>query len=154
MHSLDYQQPDPAHTPNKHQPPPPPHPFYGTFSGTTRVSRCQKRTSGLMEQGKINRGRQTDHPAGRYSSRTNQCPPPPSPIFLQAGCPSCRPTNSAKALKATSAFGLGKDARVLLNGITCTVSVPYKQTPPATDIHVRLTVRCKMAKIFQPSTTA
>jgi len=23
------------------------------------------------------------------------------PIFLQAGCPSCRPTNSVKALKAT-----------------------------------------------------
>jgi len=28
-------------------PPPPPQPFYGPFSGTTRVSRCQKRTSGL-----------------------------------------------------------------------------------------------------------
>jgi len=26
---------------------PPPQPFYGHFSGTTRVSRCQKRTSGL-----------------------------------------------------------------------------------------------------------
>jgi len=23
-------------------------PFYGHFSGTTRVSRCQKRTSGLL----------------------------------------------------------------------------------------------------------
>ena len=29
-------------------------------------------------------------------------------IFLQARCPSCRPTNSVKALKATSAFGLGR----------------------------------------------
>ena len=59
-------------------------------------------------QGKINRGRHTDHPAGRHSIRTNQCPPPPSPNFLQAGCPSCRSTtntNSVKALKATSAFG-------------------------------------------------
>jgi len=27
--------------------PPPPQPFYGPFSGTTRVSWCQKRTSGL-----------------------------------------------------------------------------------------------------------
>jgi len=27
--------------------PPPPQPFYGPFSGTTRVSRCQKRTSWL-----------------------------------------------------------------------------------------------------------
>ena len=30
------------------------------------------------------------------------------PHFLQAGCPSCRPTNSVKVLKATSAFGLGR----------------------------------------------
>jgi len=30
------------------------------------------------------------------------------PIFLQAGCPSCHPTNSVKALKATSAFRLGR----------------------------------------------
>jgi len=30
------------------------------------------------------------------------------PYFLQAGCPSCRPTDSVKALKATSAFGLGR----------------------------------------------
>ena len=42
------------------------------------------------------------------------------PIFLQAGFPSCHPTNSVKALKATSTFGLGKNARVLLNGVTCT----------------------------------
>jgi len=26
----------------------------------------------------------------------------PTPSFLQAGCPSCRPTNSAKALKANN----------------------------------------------------
>jgi len=32
----------------------------------------------------------------------------PPPYFLWAGCPSCRPTNCVKALKATSAFGLGK----------------------------------------------
>jgi len=52
-----------------------PQPFYGPFSRITRVSRCQKRTSGLMMQGKINRGRHTDHPDGRHSIRTKQCPP-------------------------------------------------------------------------------
>jgi len=62
----------------------------------------------FMVQGKINGGRHTENPAGRHSIRTNQCPPPPSPIFLRAGCPSCRPTNSVKALKATSAFALGR----------------------------------------------
>ena len=30
------------------------------------------------------------------------------PYFLQAGCPFCCPANSIKALKATSAFGLGR----------------------------------------------
>jgi len=29
-------------------------------------------------------------------------------FFLQAGCPSCHPTNSVKALKATCAFRLGR----------------------------------------------
>jgi len=32
----------------------------------------------------------------------------PPHIFLQVGCPFCHPTNSVKALKATSAFGLGR----------------------------------------------
>jgi len=36
----------------------------------------------FMVQGEINRGRHTDHPAGCHSIRTNQCPPPPSPIFF------------------------------------------------------------------------
>ena len=53
----------------------------------------------FMVQGKINRGRRTDYPAGRHSIRTNQCPPPPSRHFLQAGCPSCHTSNSVKALK-------------------------------------------------------
>jgi len=48
----------------------------------------------------------TNQPAGRHSIWTNQCPP--SPIFLLAGCPSCRPTHSVKGLKATSACGLGR----------------------------------------------
>jgi len=29
----------------------PPQPFYGPFSGTTRVSQCQKRSSGLYGAG-------------------------------------------------------------------------------------------------------
>jgi len=37
-------------------------------------------------QGKINRGRHTDHQAGRLSIRTNQCPPPSSPTACQLSC--------------------------------------------------------------------
>jgi len=32
----------------------------------------------------------------------NHASTPPLKVFLQAGCPSCRPTNSVKALKANS----------------------------------------------------
>jgi len=49
---------------------------YGLFSGTTRVSRCQKRNLLLEFYGasEDNRGRHTDHPVGRHSTRTNQPP--------------------------------------------------------------------------------
>jgi len=42
----------------------------------------EEKTFGLMVQGKIDRGKHTDHPAGRHYIPSNQCPPPPSPIFL------------------------------------------------------------------------
>ena len=82
--------------------------FTALFPGPPRWASARRELLDFMVQGKINRGRHTDHPAGRHSIRTNQCPPPPFPHFLQAGCPSCCPTNSVKALKAPSAFGLGR----------------------------------------------
>jgi len=90
-------------------------PFYGPFPGPPGWAGARRELLDFMVQGEINRGRHTDHPGGRHSIRTNQCQPPPSPIFLRAGCPSCRPTISVKALKVcqyphvtttTSAFGL------------------------------------------------
>jgi len=60
-------------------------------------------------QGEINRGRHTDHPAGRHSIWTNQCPPPPSPILFTGRMPFLPPNQHyVKALKATSTFGLGR----------------------------------------------
>ena len=85
---------------NIDMPPQPPQTFYGPFPGPPGWAGARRELLDFMVQGKINRGRHTDHPAGRHSIRTNQCPPPPSPIFLHARCPSCRPTNCVKALKA------------------------------------------------------
>jgi len=81
--------------------------FTALFLGPPGWAGARSELLDFMVQGKINRGRHIDHPTECHSIRTNQCPPPPSP-FLQAGCPSCRPTNSVKALKATSAFRLGR----------------------------------------------
>ena len=74
--------------------------FTARFPGPPGWAGARRELLDFMVQRQINRGRHTDHPAGRNSIRTNQCAPPPSPIFLQAGCPSCRPTNSVKELKA------------------------------------------------------
>jgi len=89
------------HTGHKASTTPPPQPFYSPFSETTRVNRCQTRTSGLYgARGGLQR--QTHRLSGWcHSIQTNQCPRPPSHhIFLRAGCPFCRPANSVKALKA------------------------------------------------------
>ena len=64
------------------------------FSGTIQVSRCQKRTSGLHGAREDHGGRHTDHLAGHHSIRTNQCPPPPSPVFYRPGAlPAAQPVS-------------------------------------------------------------
>jgi len=78
--------------------------FNVLFCGITRVGQYQKKTSVLLDfygAGEDNGGRGTDSPGGCHPNRTNGAPTPTIPQnFLQAGCPSCRPTNSVKALKA------------------------------------------------------
>jgi len=78
-------------------------PFKGPFSGTTRVSRYQKGKTNLD----FTKARDSEwqwHQLGHMQICTSLQPhnhastPPLS--FLQAGYPSCRPTNSTKALKA------------------------------------------------------
>jgi len=74
------------------------------FSRTTRVSRYQKGETNLD----FTEARDSDwqwHQLGHMQVCTelqtdNHASTPPL-SFLQAGCPSCHPTNSVKALKAT-----------------------------------------------------
>ena len=78
-------------------------PFNGHLSGTTRVSRYQKGRTNLD----FTEARDSEwqwHQLGHMQVCTslqtyNQASTPPL-SFLQAGYPSCRPTNSVKALKA------------------------------------------------------
>ena len=53
--------------------------FMALFPGPPRWADARRELLDFMVRGKINRGRHTDHPAGRHSIRTNQCPSPPSP---------------------------------------------------------------------------
>ena len=89
---------DVAHSTHTHT-----HPYNGPLSRTTRVSRYQK---GKNQSGFYWSERHwvAVESAGPYASlhlapdRYHASTPPL--IFLQAGCPSCCPTNSVKALKA------------------------------------------------------
>jgi len=76
------------------------HPFNGPLSGTTRVSRYQKGKTNLD----FTEARDSEwqwHWLGHMRVCTllqTTMPAPHHSVFLQAGCPSCRPTNSIKAL--------------------------------------------------------
>ena len=77
------------------------HPFNSPFSWTTRVSRYQKGKTNLD----FTEARDSEwqwHHLGHMQvcTRSQITMQAPHHSFLQAGCPSCRPTNSVKALKA------------------------------------------------------
>jgi len=78
------------------------HSFKGTFSGTTWVSRYQKGKTNLD----FTEARDSEwqwHQLGRMkvctSLQTDNHASTPPLESLQAGCPSCRPNNTIKALK-------------------------------------------------------
>ena len=77
------------------------HPFNGPFSGTTQVSRYQKSKINLDFTEARNsewQWHQLGHMQDCILLQTDNHASTPLLSFLQAGCPSCRPTNSAKAL--------------------------------------------------------
>jgi len=80
------------------------HPFNGPFSGTTRVSRYQGSKTNLdFTEARDSewQWQQLDHMQVCTSLQTDDHPNnPEQSVFLQAGCPSCHPTNSIIALKA------------------------------------------------------
>ena len=79
------------------------HPFNSPFSGTTQVSRYQKGKTNLDFTEVRDSDWQWHQPGhmqvGTLLQTDNHTSTPPL-CFLQAGCPSCRPTNSVKARKA------------------------------------------------------
>ena len=80
------------------------HPFNDPLSRTTRVSRCQKGKTNLDFTEATDsewQWHQLDHMQVCTSLQTDNHASTPLLSFLQAGCPSCRPANSIKALKAT-----------------------------------------------------
>ena len=83
------------------------HPFNGPLSGTTAVSRYQKGQTNLdFTEARDSEWQwhQLGHMQVCTSLQTDNHASTPPLSFLQAGCPSCRPTNSVQALKANTAI--------------------------------------------------
>jgi len=81
------------------------HPFNGPLSGTTQVSRYQKGKTDLgFTEARDNEWQwhQLGHMQVCTLLETDNHASTPPLSFLQAGCSSCRPTNSVKALKQVS----------------------------------------------------
>ena len=78
-------------------------PFNGLFSRTTWVSRYTRKVKPiwiLLEQETVS-GSGISWAICKPASRSRQTTTPtPHHSFFTAGCPSCRPTNSVKALKS------------------------------------------------------
>jgi len=79
------------------------HPFNGPFSGTTQVSQYQKGKTNLdfiEARDSEWQWHQLGHMQVCTSLQTDNHASTPPLSFLKAGCPSCRQTNSVKALQA------------------------------------------------------
>ena len=80
------------------------HPFNGPFSRTTQVSRYQKGKTNLdFTEARDSEWQwhQLGHMQVCTSLQTDNYASIPPLSFLQAGCPSCHPTDSVKALELT-----------------------------------------------------
>ena len=100
-------------------------PFNGLFSRITWVSRYQKGKTNLDFTGARDsewQWHQLGHMQVCTSLQTDNHASTPPLCFLQAGCPSCRPTNSVKALKARK----GDSSRVLFK-MTHQGATPYHE---------------------------
>ena len=77
------------------------HTFNGPISGTTQVSQYQKGKTNLdFTEARDREWHQLGNMQVCTSLQKENHTSTPRVSFLQAGCPSCCPTNSVKALKA------------------------------------------------------
>jgi len=97
------------------------HPFNGPLSGSTRVSRYQKGKTNLDFNGARDSEWQWHQLGDRQVCTSLQTDNHTSTsllkFFLQTGCPSCRPTNSVRALKASHSNYTDSSSQALVQSL-------------------------------------
>ena len=133
------------------------HTFNGPLSGTTQVSRYQKGKTNLdFTEARDSEWQwhQLGHMQVCTSLQTDDHASTPPLSFLQAGCPSCRPTNSVRALKALKwhayidrksgfmNFKINLNKRILLNLKKCLLNFILKFSTLICSKRTAKTVNC------------
>ena len=80
------------------------HPFNGPISGWASTRKVKPSLILLQQETVSGSGISWAIRKSAPSSRQVTMPAPHHSVFLQAGCPSCHPTNSVKALKANTSY--------------------------------------------------
>jgi len=78
--------------------------FTALFPGPPRWAGARRELLDFMVQGKINRGRHTNHPAGRHTNWTKQSPPPPSPSFFTGWRPILPPNQQCQSTEGNTVY--------------------------------------------------
>ena len=97
------------------------HTFNGPSSGIIQVSRYQKGKTNLdftEPRDSERQWHQLGHMQVCTSLQTDNRASTPPLSFLQAGCPSCRPTNSVRALKANQSLYISLSTNTLQDAHT------------------------------------
>ena len=121
------------------------HQFNGPFSGTTQVSRYQKNKPNLDFTGARDsewQCHQLGHMQVCTSLHTDNHASTSPLSFLQAGCPSCRPTNSVKAPNAIYFRSDISNDKVIADCISSHISSYVSNDKTTADIKTLPPVSC------------
>ena len=124
------------------------HTFNGPLSRTTQVSRYQKgKTIWILLKQEAVSGSGISWAVCKSAPHSRQIttPAPHHLVFLQVGCPSCRPTNSVKALKGQQYMYM----KITQNKLSlCTKNTRTSNYKTITKTYLRLSLKCCLNNSF------
>jgi len=135
--------------------------FTALFPGPARWAGARREHLDFVVQGKINTGRHTDHPAGRHSTRTNQCPPPPTTYCMTEDTAYCSADQSVIDSKLCSRIVLQAQrfstqpshSNKILNGKQSSTTCTTSRQSNLTKGRIAATLELSRGNICTPSHT-
>ena len=123
--------------------------FTALFLGPPGWACARRELLDFMVQGKINRGRHTDHPAGRHSIRTNQCHHPPFNMSaLQRYYCILRCSTSCCWLLMKTVYSLATHMTIIIRHSCVLIHCESKKKGATLTMAITLSILDQFAKFF------